>query len=237
MNRIYFITGTDTGVGKTLVSTAMMAGLISAGVRALYHKPIQTGCRADQPDDTAWMLEHTGIDPAMTIPPRYRLALPASPACAARHENRPVEFDELVATIRDHARDDTTIVIEGAGGLLVPIDACHTMLDLITATGAAPIVVTRSTLGTLNHTGLTWQALTGADITPALLVVNDTAPVRTADERYVRDDNLVELERMAAPVPVVSMPFHAPITREIMARLGSELVQILIVCPDARVHF
>jgi dethiobiotin synthetase len=155
---ILFITGTDTDVGKTVVSLLIMRAL--AGRDAVYLKPVQTGClHPDHDSDAAFVHRHLpkGLPRGMTpgdCVHSCRL-LPKAPLFAGNA----VDFAALEAFITDHARQSEIVVMEGAGGILVPITAQQTMLDLACAVGASILVVGRAGLGTINHTLLTLEAI------------------------------------------------------------------------------
>lgn len=221
----YFITGTDTGVGKTVVAAALMAGLHAAGKKVLYHKPVQTGCRDDVIDDTTRVMQLAGLTTDQILPPQHHLALPASPDCAARYEGVKISFANLVSAILAAAATVDACVVEGAGGLLVPVDATHTMLDLLIALSAKPVIVTRSALGTINHTALTLEALTRKGLRPAALVINETQPLPTGDHALVREDNLAMLKKMAAPVPCIVLPYTQTFAHNDIVHAGQQLVQ------------
>ena len=156
---IILITGTDTGVGKT-ITTAALAVHHTSGGRAVVVKPAQTGVTADEPGDLADVQRLTGIT---ELHEGVRLRDPLAPTTAARREGVPLP------TVEDHAKfiDDLagrydTVLVEGAGGLLVGLDAAGNNLADLAAHLTMPftfVVVTRSGLGTLNHTGLTVEAL------------------------------------------------------------------------------
>jgi len=153
---IILITGTDTGVGKTITTAAL--AVRHAG--AVVVKPAQTGVTADEPGDLADVQRLTGIT---ELQEGVRLRDPLAPTTAARREGVPLP------TVEDHAKfiDDLagrydTVLVEGAGGLLVGLDAAGNNLADLAAHLTTPftfVVVTRSGLGTLNHTGLTVEAL------------------------------------------------------------------------------
>jgi dethiobiotin synthetase len=150
-----FVTGTDTGVGKTVVSAALLVRY--RGVASLrYWKPIQTGIEED--DDTRTVEALTGRPRAAVVEERVRLPRPLSPHLAARLNGRRIELDPLLAVAATQASSEHWIV-EGAGGILVPINESTLMIDLIAALAVPSIVVARSTLGTINHTLLTLEAL------------------------------------------------------------------------------
>jgi dethiobiotin synthetase len=156
--RIIFITGTDTDVGKTVVSLLVMRAL--AGQGAVYLKPVQTGCPGPGHDSDASFVHGLlpgglpgGMTPADCI--HSCRPLPKAPLFAGD----PVDFVALCRFIAAHATRHAITVVEGAGGLLVPITARKTMLDLAMETGASLLVVGRAGLGTINHTLLTLEAM------------------------------------------------------------------------------
>lgn len=144
-----FVTGTDTGIGKTLASAALCRCLGAA-----YWKPLQTGT-ADGDDDTREVARLAGLSPAHFFPPARRYADPSSPERAASLEGQRVSVSDIVALLPPVR----PLVIEGAGGVMVPINEQETMLDLMTALNFGVVVVARSGLGTINHTLLTLGAI------------------------------------------------------------------------------
>ncbi len=143
-----FVTGTDTGVGKTLVA-ACLARLLGAD----YWKPAQTGTE-DGDDDTATVATLAGLTADRIHPPRHRFKAPLSPEAAAALENASIALDDFALPETSHP-----IVVEGAGGVLVPIGGGATMADLMARLALPAVLVARSTLGTINHTLLSLTAL------------------------------------------------------------------------------
>ncbi len=143
--RRVFVTGTDTDIGKTLV-----AAWIAQHWRATYWKPVQSGTA----DGTDAATIQALAPKAAVIPPRWTLTTPASPHLAAR-------LDGVEIRLHDFTLPDTQgdLVVEGAGGLLVPLNDRDTMADLIARLGLPVVVVARSGLGTINHTLLTLAEL------------------------------------------------------------------------------
>jgi dethiobiotin synthetase len=165
-----FVTGTDTGVGKTVVSCALIRGLRERGVDAGAMKPIETGVGPEGPLDAIALRDAAGAgDPLEDVCPQW-FALPAAPCAAAEAEGRRVDLDAIrLAFDRIAARRDL-VVVEGAGGLLVPIQDGETMADLARALGLPLLIVARAALGTINHTLLTLEA-TAARSLPLIGVV------------------------------------------------------------------
>ena len=170
MRRVIFVGGTDTGVGKTVVATGIVRALRDRGATVLPVKPVETGCDdLDRPDDALALHRAAGGgDLAAICPVRYRT--PAAPWSAARREGVKHTFDGLRAHI--DALDAPWVVVEGAGGLLVPIDATHSFADLARAVGATLVLVSRNALGTINHTRLSLEAARARGLPVAAVVAN-----------------------------------------------------------------
>ncbi|MGW6282450.1 dethiobiotin synthase [Kribbella sp. NPDC055071] len=154
---IIIVTGTDTGVGKTIATAALA---VRAGGNVAVVKPAQTGVTADEPGDLADVRRLTGVT---DLHEGIRLRDPLAPTTAARREGVPLPSVQSQAkVIDDLARDHDTVLVEGAGGLLVGLDAEGNNLADLAACLSTPfdiVVVARAGLGTLNHTGLTVEAL------------------------------------------------------------------------------
>lgn len=146
------VTGTDTGIGKTVFAAALTQAL-----GATYWKPIQ--CGLEDGSDTNRVQALTGLTPDRCNPERYRLALPASPHRAAEAEGIEIKLSDL--TLPDTAGP---LVIEGAGGLMVPINRQALMIDLFASWRLPVVLVARTALGTINHSLLSIEALNGRNI-------------------------------------------------------------------------
>lgn len=142
-----FITGTDTDIGKTVVCAILMAGL-----QCEYWKPVQSGL--DEITDTQWIKEKTELPDNHFHPETYRLSLPLSPHASAAHDNITIDLDMF-----EVPKTSNTLIIEGAGGIMVPLNDRHFMVDLMKKIDAPVLLVTRSTLGTINHTLLSLDYL------------------------------------------------------------------------------
>lgn len=166
---VLIVTGTDTGVGKTVTTAALAAAARLAGVDVAVCKPVQTGS-ADGDDDLAEVRRLSGVD-ALHGGWRYPEAL--APVAAAVRAGLPLPGrDELVASVRAADAPGRLTIVEGAGGLLVEMGAGGVTLRDIAAEVSAPVLVVVSPgLGTLNHTALTLESLAGQSITTAGLVI------------------------------------------------------------------
>lgn len=184
MTHFVAVTGTDTGVGKTITTAALAVALQSAGHSVAVVKPVQTGVVPGEPGDVADVVRLTGMS---TVEEITRLLHPLAPESAARLEGVWLPTaDELAARIRRTAAD--IVLVEGAGGLLVRLDVeGGTMIDLARALEAEVVVVAREGLGTLNHTGLTVDRLRAEGLTPRL-VLGSCSPEPGLAERSNRAD-------------------------------------------------
>jgi dethiobiotin synthase len=179
-----FVTGTDTGVGKTAVSAGLMHRF-RAEAPLRYWKPIQTGIEHD--DDTGDMERLGGCVATEIFSSGVRLPRQVSPHLAARLEGVRIELEPLVRSLANEPTLPSWI-IEGAGGVLVPVNDSETMIDLMTRLGLPTIVAARTVLGTINHTLLTVEALRRRNLHVAgIVMVGDPhAENRAAIERYGR---------------------------------------------------
>ena len=184
MPRGLFVTGTDTGVGKTVVAASLLHRY-RAGRLLRYWKPIQTGVESD--DDTADVARLAGCDERELFRHGVRLPRPVSPHLAARLSGCTIDTDELLEAYCRESHDARWIV-EGAGGVLVPINDRETMADLMLRLGLPVVVVARTALGTINHTLLTVEALRLRELTVAgvVMVGRQDADACEAIERYGR---------------------------------------------------
>jgi dethiobiotin synthetase len=170
-----FVTGTDTDVGKTFVAAAIADALRLTGRRVAVLKPVATGCvrrREGLVSEDAELLAAAADTPQpldLICPNRY--AEPLAPSVAARRSGRPVDYDAIGRSIVTAGRVDGWVV-EGAGGLFVPLDRQRTILDLLVAMRLPALVVATPRLGTINHTLLTVAALRAARVHVAGVVLN-----------------------------------------------------------------
>ncbi|HTX15437.1 MAG TPA: dethiobiotin synthase [Candidatus Baltobacteraceae bacterium] len=174
----FFVTGTDTGVGKTVVSA-----LLCAALDAIYWKPIQTGTR--EGTDRATVMRLAELPRARTAAEVYRFAPPVSPHLAARRAGVQIDFGKIEMP---QIGRGANLIAEGAGGALVPINDKQLTTDLMRHLGLPVLLVTRTTLGTINHTLLSMAALRAArlDIRGVIMVGKPNRDNREAIERYGR---------------------------------------------------
>lgn len=204
-----FVTGTDTGVGKTFVS-ALLCALFKKEKPLKYFKPVQTGFPED--DDTAMVAQRAQLSAEQILAPAYTFRLPASPDRAAQAENTSVDEKNIFAALR--GQENYFLIVEGAGGVEVPLREKYRMGDLMRALQLPTVVVASTRLGTINHTLLTIKSLQhsgvpvlgvvlSGDIDPGLAQVLEREGVRVlAHILKVEEDfnNWSELAQSLAPV-------------------------------------
>ncbi len=172
----FFITGTDTGVGKTVLSALLVAAL-----DGVYWKPVQTG--AIEGTDREAVRVWAEIPDARLVPESFRFDPPVSPHLAAREAGVRIALDSIKFP---PAPDNRPWIVEGAGGVMVPLNERDFMVDLMKHLGLPVIVAARTALGTINHTLLTLAALRGAhlDIHGVVLIGAENIENRRAIEHY-----------------------------------------------------
>jgi dethiobiotin synthetase len=204
---LLFVTGTDTGVGKTVATAALACATRLAGIDVAVCKPVQTGT-ADGDDDLAEVTRMSGVDKVVGS---WRYPEPLAPAAAAQRAglalpNR-VELDVLMRVV-DHRHQVT--VVEGAGGLLVEIgDGGVTLRDLAVDSHASVLVVVTPGLGTLNHTALTLEALESQQVTCAGLVIG-AWPVTPGTIEQSNREALAKMAPLRAVLPADAASLSRP---------------------------
>lgn len=218
MTRGCFVTGTDTGVGKTVVAAALAICLRQRGLNVGVMKPVETGVRergSTLSDAESLRAAGGAVDPVDAISP-YRLAAPLAPLAAARQAGIVIEMDRILAAYEGLAAGHTLMVVEGIGGVMVPIGHYFNVRDLIARLGLPAVVVGRATLGGVNHALLTIEALRQRRIAILGIVLNRTAiPSEPSWKRpdgidTRQGDSTVELVKELSGVPVLGPLRHEP---------------------------
>jgi dethiobiotin synthase len=200
-----FVTGTDTGIGKTVLSAALMLRY----PEAYYWKPIQTGTHDDDADDTAEVRRLSG---GQVINEGVRLPDPVSPHLAARLGGVTIELPSLDS-------HEAVCIVEGAGGVLVPLNDAQTMVDLMVRLGLPVIVASRTTLGTINHTLLTIEALRARalQVTGVVMIGHRNADNRAAIEHYGKVAVIAEMPRFDPLTPEALRTWAETLPKDLIA--------------------
>jgi dethiobiotin synthetase len=173
------VTGTDTGVGKTFVACALAHAWRDAGRRVGVVKPVETGVD-DEPGDARRLAAAAGDRSPLDDVCPYRLRAPLAPAVAARLEGVVVDVDRIAALVERRAREVDVLVVEGAGGLLVPLAGATTYLDLAVRLRLPMLIVAANRLGTVNHCALTARVAASAGLAVHGFVLSQPAPTTDA---------------------------------------------------------
>lgn len=214
------VTGTDTGVGKTMIAAALITALRARGLRALGFKPAETGVGGDQRSDSEVLALASGEHNPLARP-LLQLAEPLAPAVAAERMGVTLNPDDIEARIRRLRHDGYALIVEGAGGAMVPLTWGYTVLDLAQACDLDAVIVARAGLGTLNHVAMTVMMLRSRQIPIRGIVLNG----RSATPDLAESTNPAALERMLYGVRIVEVPHDpsgAPI--EAASRIVSRLL-------------
>jgi dethiobiotin synthetase len=207
-----FVTSSGTDVGKTFVAVQLLRELRAAGYRTRALKPVASGFDAATAADSdsgrllaAQDLPPTAANVASITP--WRFAAPVSPDMAAAREGRSIQLAELLAFCRTPAAADVTL-IEGIGGVMVPLDAEHTVLDWIAALRAPVLLVVGSYLGTLSHSLTAAEVLRARGCAPAAVIVSESAA-----QPVPLDETVAALASFLRGTPVLGLPRGASSVR------------------------
>lgn len=202
----FFVTGTDTNVGKTIVSAWLVAKLEGLGLAPYYWKPVQAGTEPET--DAATVKRLSELPEERILPETYVLPDAMAPHEAARRAGIAIDMEKIVAPV-----SGKTLVVEGAGGILVPLTDEHYVIDLVRSLELPVVLVARSTLGTINHTLLSLEALRHRELPIAGIVLNGpkTPHNREAIERYGKIAVIAEI------------PLMDPLTRTKLIAIEPEL--------------
>ncbi|MBN1393118.1 MAG: dethiobiotin synthase [Sedimentisphaerales bacterium] len=225
-----FITGTDTGVGKTLIAGAIAGILKDKGLRVGVFKPIATGCRYQWEgliSEDAWFLArcaNSGLSLSTINPIGYRT--PAAPIVSAAREGVLIDFNRIAAAYREVCRSSDIIIVEGIGGVCVPLTEEFDLLDLAVEFALPVVIVTRPTLGTLNHTLMTIDCVRAAKLNIAGIIVNGYNAVESTVAEDTAPDVIADCsgERILTVVP-----FDETVSIE-KPNLGEVIIPSLAVC-------
>ncbi len=202
----FFVTGTDTGAGKTVVCAALARCLMAGGKTVSVIKPFQTGCAAGEVSDADFVHRVMGkkYEPQISSP--CRLKEPLAPMVAAELEGREFDIPGILEIIRREMKKHDAVIVEGAGGLLVPIRKDYFMADFALELGFKAVIAARAGLGTINHTLLTVEAARTRNLNIAGIVMCGYHP----EQNVCEETNLLFLrngmqgEKIVGVVPLIA---------------------------------
>ena len=217
MGRVLFVTGTDTGVGKTAVTALLLAHALDEGINVRALKPFSTGSHGDEALLAALQPDGCSIS-------FFHYPEPVSPWTAARLHNRRVTLPDVIARIEAHQQECDLLLVEGAGGLLTPLGERFSAAEIIKELSAQPIVVAPNRLGVINHTLLTIEVLRSHSAPPPMIVI-----VEQAASDLSRKTNVTDLRELLPSTKVVVIPYLQNFISvpEFIRRAARELKPIL----------
>jgi dethiobiotin synthetase len=216
MPKGFFVTGTDTGVGKTVITAALIKAIGLLGLKACGMKPIETGCLTEIRDqrseirdknklliplDGMFLKKMADMDDSIDLVTPIRFESPLSPLTASEIEGTSVDLEKIQKAYDDLSRNYDVIIVEGIGGLLVPIKRDYFVLDLARDFGLPIIVVSRPGLGTLNHTLLTVNYAIKEGLDVAGIIINYSQP----PEGTLAENTNPEVIKQISPVPLIGI--------------------------------
>lgn len=222
-----FITGTDTGVGKTMVTAAIAAALRADGCQAGVWKPVQSGARMGSGEtDAERLLQLTGINERPDVVAPYTFEEPLAPMLAARSVGVTLTLQELIAAGSPLIERYEALLIEGAGGVAVPLNDDALMVDLIAELRIPALIVARSGLGTINHTILTAAFLRKYGIPIAGVILNDGDDPGIAHDPSVATN--AELIEQYSGLPVLGrLPYvPADVDTDLLIHTARKFIQL-----------
>ncbi|WP_128895152.1 dethiobiotin synthase [Longirhabdus pacifica] len=199
-----FITATDTEVGKTEVAAALAGMWKEQHKPVQVWKPVQTGVTVGAPDADSYRLKWgSGTEQEEKDIATYTFSQPLAPWIAAQHDKREIDFSSLIEEGKNRCENSEYLIVEGAGGLAVPITEQHLMSTLIQALSLPIIIVARAGLGTVNHTLLSIEHAKTLQIPILGVILNQSTPQE--EERIIENKTMIET---FANVPVIGILPH-----------------------------
>nr|HID57680.1 dethiobiotin synthase [Desulfobacterales bacterium] len=202
-----FITGTDTGVGKTVITASLAAVMLANGLKVSVMKPAESGCTRTKdgllPQDAEYLRRITGINEPLDLICPYRFEPPLAPGVAAELAGIPIDPEHIIKIYQKLSERYDINLVEGAGGLLVPLCKGLLYIDLIKRLGIPMLVVARAGLGTINHTLLTIWTAKNAEIEVLGVILN-----RVTHEQDISEKSNPHVLQRLLDVPLLGVMPH-----------------------------
>jgi dethiobiotin synthetase len=232
MSEDIFVTATDTGVGKTIVSAAIIRALKKAGINVGAMKPLETECVIEDgvmvPADGSFLRNAAGMSDSIDLVTPIRYKLPLAPYTASLKEGVPVKMESVFKAYKQLSAKYDFMVVEGIGGILVPLTRnqsgeVYYVTDLIKDLRLPAVVVARLLLGTINHTLLTVSKLIDEGIEVKGVIVSHSTP----SQGTIAEETNLEMLRELLPVPVIGVvPYLKDITIKGIDAEATECIEI-----------
>lgn len=237
MKKGIFITGTDTGVGKTFVAVGLIKAMKAKGLDVCPMKPVESGCRIMKgkllPEDTVRLLKASGVDESIDAVNPYRLKHPVAPSVAADIEGLKIDRKRICSAYKRLAGKYDMTIVEGAGGIMVPVYKKYLFIDLIDDLGLPIVIVSRPGLGTINHTLLTIEAARNRGLGILGVIINYVVKSKTGLPEKTNPD----LIRKLSGVPVIGIVPHSTSpsknsNKKLFNNIAEEIIVRLQITPQ-----
>jgi len=225
-----FIAGTEAGVGKTLIAGAIAKMLTDSGVKVGVFKPIASGCGRQWEGlvscDTEFLANCANSELSLSTITPVGYITPAAPIVGAAQEGRPVDFDSIAAAYKNICENSDIVIIEGIGGVRMPLTAEFDLLDLAVEFGLPVVVIARLNAGTINHTLMTIDCIRAAELKVAGVVINGY----NATEATVAEETAGQVIAQCGGVNIIcSVPFDETVDIEAQS-IGEVITPSLLDC-------
>ncbi len=226
-----FITGTDTGVGKTFVAAGLITAFKRMGFSVCPMKPLETGCRVKNgrlvPEDALKLIEASNTKESLEIINPYRFRLPLAPAVAAELEGRRIDKKKILSSYNYLSGKYDITLIEGAGGIMVPVYKKYLFLDIVEELNIPLIIISRPTLGTINHTLLTIEAVRGRGIGVIGVIINYASKIKRGLAEKTNPDVIEKLGGVPALGIVPYSEVNTPHLKKIFYKIAKRIYGLL----------
>lgn len=208
MTKGIFITGTDTGVGKTYIAEQLAFGLRDKGINVGVMKPAETGCRHRSgkliPRDALRLMKAAGSDDSLALTNPYRFREPLAPFVAAQRVGKKIDLRIITRSFNTLCSKHEFMIVEGAGGIMVPLTRRYTYLELAYMLKLPVVIVARPGLGTISHTLLTISALRLQNISLAGIIINYTVDRKAGLAEKTSFSIIAEISKL----PILGIVMH-----------------------------
>lgn len=228
MKKGLFITGTDTGIGKTFVAEGLIRAIKAKGRSVCPMKPVESGCSLKKgelfPPDSVTLLKASGADEKLDTVNPYRLHNPLAPSVAAEIEGVKIEKKNIISGFKRLSKKYDITIVEGAGGIMVPIYKKYLFVDLARDLGLPLLIVARPGLGTINHTLLTIDAARNRGLDIAGIVINYSEKTRKHLSERTNPEVIEKLGNVPVlgTIPYIKSPQHRN-NRKIFEQIANAL--------------
>jgi dethiobiotin synthetase len=221
MRRGVFIAGTDTGVGKSTVAAGLAAALKERGIDVGVMKPVETGCPKSIPQDSLLLKKAAKVEDELDLINPYRFENPLAPLTAAQMEGKKISLKRLKNCFQELEKRHQFLIVEGIGGLLVPLTPQHFTFHFAQLFGLPIILVARANLGTINHTLLTLNWAISQELEVIGVVINNLS-----EKQGLAESTNPKILQELMEVPLLGiMPYHPHLEGENILSLVGMLVE------------